>query len=49
MELGLLWTVFTWATLLVPAVVMRKYRRRPMNKRQAIGASVAIIIILNAL
>jgi len=38
----ILWIVFQWTLLLAPAVVLRKYRRRPMSKRIAIGTSVAI-------
>jgi hypothetical protein len=43
--LWIFWIIFQWVLLLAPAVVLRKYRRRPMNKGQAIGYSAAICLI----
>jgi len=41
----LFWRIFSWILLLAPAVVIRKYRRRPMNRGQAIGASAGIAFL----
>ena len=37
-----LFIIFQWVLLLAPAVVLRKYRCRPMSKGDAIGTSLAI-------
>jgi hypothetical protein len=37
-----LFIIFQWVLLLAPAVVLRKYRCRPMSKGDAIGTSLAM-------